>query len=598
MVRVLETKFRYFLTTCPLTLEHVGVVGEAAEPQLKCKFCSSTTTRNCETCLESVTSVALSVYKDLEKTPDVRKGLDKDPRVDLALIAASALLKLSGLRQCRASTQVPPLSYVDISRILQASMILDTQVQKTPNDIPLRLLLVQLYLLLGCATLAYQTWTPMEVKRTIQDSLSPLFFDRLSTISPGIFQQTRRLLEPLTSYYTGCLREDSPVKIWDAFTAGSYTSILDMAEHSDRLRRSCTLAMTVVEERRATRAHGGRIEDGIDQAPLLGKQKQAALSLPANTFAAHVTDATTFVQSIDYGSFPNLESTQSAPLHSLVQLGPELSSERCRLSLFAEQFIHAVNDKQPKDYKPAKANEVAVKDRAYFKAHFSWLNMSLSEIYQAPNTKPKLTGAEYAFFATILTLSTLVLVALGTPNSGPKPAALSMAVTGINMTLASLLAKSLAPPRLASLDEGEVLHTLTNPHTLSFLRETALAIKHTAAFLLSFHAAEQARDRSGNANLHKAIVAEVKTLDELATKLLLETRDRVKALKEALGRGGWLDCGEQWMFGVDGDGEEDGGGLKELVKDVVGAAEREEWMSRVLESWRENIKGFVMVKWE
>lgn len=273
MVRVLEIKFRYLLTTLPLTLEHAVVVGETGEPQLKCRFCSSTTTKNCKTCLESVTSAALSAYKDLEKTPDALKGLDKDPRVDLALIAASALLKLSGLRQSRTPTKLPPLSDADMSRLLQASIIIGTQVQKTPNEIPLRLLLVQLYLLLGCASLAYQTWVPMDVKRTIQDSLSPLFFDRISTISPGLFQQTRRLMEPLTSYYGGCLREPSPVKIWDAFNAGSYISILDMAGHSDRLRRSCTLAMTVVEERRATRAYGGRIEGGIEQAPLLGKPK-------------------------------------------------------------------------------------------------------------------------------------------------------------------------------------------------------------------------------------------------------------------------------------------------------------------------------------
>lgn len=272
VVRVLEIKFRYLLTTCPLTLEHVVVIGEAVEPQRKCRFCSALTDKNCKPCLEGIASAALNAYKVAEEATDALKGLDKDPRDDLALVASCSLIKLSGLRQTQASAKLAPLSNVDMSRLLQATALISTQVAKSPSEIPLRLLLVQMYLLLGCASLAYQTWLPLDVKRTIQDALSPLFFDRISSISPGLFQQRRQpLVEPLTSYYAGCLREDSPVKIWDAFNAGSYISVLDMAAYSDRLRRSCTLAMTVVEDRRATRAHGGRIEGGIDQAPLLGE---------------------------------------------------------------------------------------------------------------------------------------------------------------------------------------------------------------------------------------------------------------------------------------------------------------------------------------
>lgn len=269
---MLEVKFQYLLTTCPLTIEHVVVVGEASEPQVKCKFCETIASRSCRKCLESVASAAASAYKDVDTAGDKLKGLDKDPRIDLAIVASSALLKLSGLRQARSPSRLPPLSNVDMSKLLQATAILGTQVAKTPNEPPLRLVLVQLYLLLGCASAAYQVWLPMDVKRTIQDALSPLFFDRISSISPGLFHASRHpLMEPLNSYYSGCLRQESPVKIWDAFTSGSYTSILEMAAFSDRLRRSCTLAMTVVEERRATRAHGGRLEGGIEQSPLLGE---------------------------------------------------------------------------------------------------------------------------------------------------------------------------------------------------------------------------------------------------------------------------------------------------------------------------------------
>lgn len=248
------------------------VVGEFGEPQLQCNLCSSITPKNCRACLESVASAALSAYKEIDKSPEAIKGLDKDPRSDLALVATSALLKLSGLRQSQTYAKLPPLSDVDMSRLLQATIILATQASRAPDEIPLRLLLVQVYVLLGCATLAHQAWQPLDVKRTIQDALSPLFFDRLSSISPGLFHEGRRpLTDPLSSYYNVCLREESPVKVWDAFTAGSYTSILDMAEYWDRLRRSCTLVMTVIEERRSLRSFGAKLENSTEQLPLLGK---------------------------------------------------------------------------------------------------------------------------------------------------------------------------------------------------------------------------------------------------------------------------------------------------------------------------------------
>lgn len=266
----LETRFRYLLTSCPQTLEHVPVLGEAVEEQLKCKFCGSSTVGSCKACLKNVVSAALSKYKEAEKNANSAKDLDKDPRIDLALVASSALVKLSGLHRSRSS-KLPPLSNVDVPKLMQAIVILGAQVSKTPNEVPLRLLLVQFYLLLGCASLAYQTWLPMDVKRTIQDALSPLFFDRIASISPGLFTQVKQLMDPLTSYYSGLLREPAPVKVWDAFAAGSYSSILDMANYWDRLRWSCTVAMTEVEERRATRALGGRLDVGIEQSAFICK---------------------------------------------------------------------------------------------------------------------------------------------------------------------------------------------------------------------------------------------------------------------------------------------------------------------------------------
>ncbi|KAL2273066.1 hypothetical protein FJTKL_05588 [Diaporthe vaccinii] len=583
IARILEIKFRYFLTTCTLTQEYISVVAEAGDLQLKCKFCSSTTTKNCTPCLEGVASTALSAYQGLDKTPEVLKGLDKDPHVDLALVASSALLKLSGLRQSPSPSRLPPLSTADASRLLQAAVVLAAQLSKTPNEIPLRLLLTQVYLLLGCGSLAHTTWVPMDVKRTIQDALSPLFFDRLSGLSPGLFQHSgpgrQALTEPLASYYSGCLRERSPVKIWDAFTAGSYTSILGMAKYSDRLRRSCTLVMSVVEERRATRALGGKIEGGIEQSPLL----------------AHITDDTTFVNAIDYGSFPSLESSHTAPLHDIVRLGPALSDERCRLALLSEQFLDVVTHKPPKDYKPVKANEAAARDKAYQAETHARLAESMSTLLHRPATSPQLTPAEHKYYTAIALLATLVRTALDTPKSAtaPAPAAFSTAAEGVRAALEALrIGVFDVPPRMAALPggEGDVLHHLTAPLALSHLRDAALAVRWAAGSLVAFHGEQGARDRSGKSGLHKDVLAEAKGLEEAAGKVLGSVRARVKELKEVLGLGGWLDRMEGWAFGEDE--------LSGLVRDVVGEADVEEWCGRVVESWREGVKGLGMVKME
>lgn len=275
LLKVLELKFRYLLTTCPQTLSEVPSVvdGRKQVHLYRCRFCSKPASSPCEECLGRIMSSAVATHQkisaDAEHVKTIPK-LDKDPRLDLSMLIGLSLLKLSGLQRRASTAPEPPLQDIKAPRLLQAVLVLDTQLKATPDDTGLRLLLVQLYLLIGCASYAYQLWAPLGVKRTIQDALSPLFFDRISTLAPGLFQGSRPLMDPLRSYYTHTLRDPCPIRVWDAFSSGSYTSIIDMAEYDSRLRRSCTLVMTVVEERRAARALGGRLDLDVDEDPLLG----------------------------------------------------------------------------------------------------------------------------------------------------------------------------------------------------------------------------------------------------------------------------------------------------------------------------------------
>ncbi len=330
---MLRCKIRYLLTTCPQSLSHASPVlgGGTQEPSFRCKFCGSVTQGSCQTCLQSLIHESRTMHLELAKDSafiETIPQLDRDPRVDLSLVAASALLRLAGIGRGTEVSRTSPIAKAEAPRVLQAALVLDSQLAKTPGDISLRLLLVRLYLLLGCSTLAYQLWRTLDVKRTIQDALSPLFFDRISRFSPGLFQthSGKPLMEPLRSYYRAVLRDSGPVKNWDAFLAGSYSSILDMAEFNDRLRRSCTRVMTVVEERQATRAFGGKLED-LEDIELFCKSTQSGrfgmLTLISST--AEATNEICFVNVTDYGPLPDLESSHSPSLPQLIQVGPCLS---------------------------------------------------------------------------------------------------------------------------------------------------------------------------------------------------------------------------------------------------------------------------------
>ncbi|KAJ4291433.1 hypothetical protein N0V88_006026 [Collariella sp. IMI 366227] len=273
VLRALECKLRYLLSTCPQTLSPQPTVvdGESKTEPFQCRLCNNPASLPCQSCLKKLVVEASSIYQQVtsdKELLDAIPRLDKDPRLDLALIMGTSLLKLSGLQPRAPDTTQSLWQDIEPGLFLQAVLLLDAQLRETPGDTELRLLLVQLYLLLGCASYAHQLWIPLDVKRTIQDSLSPLFFDRISSISPGLFQGTRPLMEPLRNFYNYSLQDRSPVRIWDAFSAGSYTSILDMSEFDGNLRKSCTVMMTLVEERRAIRCFGGKIDCEIEEHAL------------------------------------------------------------------------------------------------------------------------------------------------------------------------------------------------------------------------------------------------------------------------------------------------------------------------------------------
>jgi hypothetical protein len=129
-------------------------------------------------------------------------------------------------------------------------------------------------------------------------------------------------------------------------------------------------------------------------------------------------------------------------------------------------------------------------------------------------------------------------------------------------------------------------------HTLSALRDVALATRHANAFLVAC----QDRNKSG---VHKDVLAEMKALDGIATKAVGDVKGRIKGLKEKLGEGGWLDRVLGWTFGSAEEEEEEADEVAKGVAALVGGrGGAEEWAGRVLEGWIESVKGWGFVKME
>lgn len=244
---------------------------------------------------------------------------------------------------------------------------------------------------------------------------------------------------------------------------------------------------------------------------------------------------------------------------------------------------------------------MAAKDRAYLIETYTRLQESFSTLLLHPSSAvaSKLTAAEHKYYTTLNFLAAFLRTALETSKSDPSPPTLSTIVTGITSAFPS------QPPASSSLSghHDDIFQSLTNPHPLSTLRDTALATKQAASFVIAFNTAENARDRTGKSNLHKDIITQAKTLESLVNKTLTEVKENAKQLKNALGQGGWLDTIAAWTFGSDKDdnGEDlnkDEDQLAQSVREVVGEAELEEWSGKLVESWIEGIKGLEQVRME
>lgn len=181
-------------------------------------------------------------------------------------------------------------------------------------------------------------------------------------------------------------------------------------------------------------------------------------------------------------------------------------------------------------------------------------------------------------------------MAIAARRSEPVPGILSQVVSGLTGSLDILHDEGLSfPPR----DKKSVLLKLAALHGLSYLRDTAIAVKLATAFITVVNEREKERDRSGLSNLHKGVVAQITALDKAANQELQAAKLRIADLKAEVSKHNFEQELIAWTFGEsDGDADE---GTRQLSDKVDGGIT--EWAKILANSWRKNIKGWEHVRW-
>lgn len=206
-----------------------------------------------------------------------RKAADEteDPLSDLAVLGSLCLVKLAeaGGRNWQYMKE-SPLYYTDIQLFLQAVLWLDFYLRKTPKNNSLRMLLVKLYLKMGCVTRALNIWGAFDVKNTLLECLGTIYLDRLATISPSHFMtgpsRPRSFAEPFLRHFETALQKRYPDIVTKTLQNGSYAEIPNIIKLAQDQSRNCVQVLAVVEFRRGQRLKAGRNEITIQEEPLIG----------------------------------------------------------------------------------------------------------------------------------------------------------------------------------------------------------------------------------------------------------------------------------------------------------------------------------------
>ncbi|KAK7746159.1 hypothetical protein SLS62_009449 [Diatrype stigma] len=593
------------LVTISLKIRYL--LAASSKNATNCKCCDLKLRKDsvCYSCYTTIAESALQYYKGAiynlafrEKVLPTKNG---DPLSEFAIIGALSLLQLARISMYR-DKEKSPLYSADIQYIFQAIAWLDSYLTAWPKNDPLRMLLIKLYLLIGCVSRAQTLWDKFDVKNVILEPLGSLFFDRISSIAPGIFPNGTSVssnpMDKFINYYNMAIRRNIPKQTVDAFKHRNWESIPSMATFTNDLQRSCSLVMAVVEKHRGMRLRTGRSTEAIRDNPLI----------------CHLTLDHTLRDNTDYSYLPNFGGKDSVPTQVLVSHGPSLSSARAHLSWLAEEFVDFVSAVPNRDHKPSKPSSAVSIDHKYANDQCTRIGCMIEEAF---TENSDLTGPEVHYYRIVLNLTKLTsdVFALYTlyAVSESKSEGRAMIEESIKNILAELKEQSDhfldVPANYPS--KIRAFHGFVALHAMGMLRESALVIKLTASFVTAALDKMKALEKSGRSNHNEFTWTsnQLKTLTSEAVAAEKQIEKRIKSLRELVQGGGWIERLHAWTFfdsteftllGSAEISQEQTDFRKRMatgLKEAIGGQSGfEDWAGRVVESWQDLINGWSAVK--
>ncbi|TQW12064.1 cytoskeleton organization protein [Cordyceps javanica] len=543
--QVLALKLRYFAATCPQTYTTTSTTSEQQVPR--------------QTRFKAIFQACMLLHKYISSLSSYSSASTRDVQSEVSLLAASSLIELAH----QLPSSIPTTESAQY--LVQALLLLQQQLKSTPKHSQICLLLVQLHLRLASAPEALAAWKALDIKNTIMDSLAPLFYDRISTVVPGLISPLTnagwQLTSSIKTHYQTSLKMRMPRRLIDAFQDGSYSSVLTVPQYIEDLRVSCTRAMSLVESMRSERLLGVSDTD-----------------LFSDSRFTEIRDGTTMHEIIDYGSFPSWNHSASPTIYQQLQLGPAPSNRRAHLSLLAEAFQQTLAYTPPSFYKVPVAGSAA--DQKYVIESLSQIANSFSKFLPGPASA--FTASELQYFEVVSLLASLVpLCADRVAGLNELVAQLGSAITASIDSQRDYLAALASGPEI-----GNATSLLQSLHRLVLLRDTAVATRNASQWIANFNEKQKERDRSGQSNLPKDVVAQMKALGVAADEALKQCKTWIMRLTQDTKSGGVIERDiKKFVYG----GEE-GKLLQGIVTDST--------VFDLVGSWRKSLAGWQGVHWQ
>ncbi|CAG8961090.1 hypothetical protein HYFRA_00002633 [Hymenoscyphus fraxineus] len=553
-------KLRYLLScSLPEQERHSKPKQHAGPTEAPCISCSRPCIVFCSQCLGSFAVDATKLY--LAAADGGRESwdllpTDRHPADELVILAATCLIKLSMVSSegSEDSLLSPKNSY-----ILQAVALLEQAASISQPNSQIWFLLIRLYTYLGNGSLAMRAYHNLALKQVQLDTLSYTLFDRISSFHPHRFSTSQETtyrtplesLEKQQKLYRGSRGQISR-NTWLSYKHGSYNTIFELKEVTEKLECSFSAVMSVVEKRRINRLLPSKnVSDG----------GYDVLSPNPESLETMICDTN------DYESFPDYEGTIGRNFEELSRFvpAPSLLSNafqeyRTRLNLVSEKILQL--------FMPSTTTKSA--NQASLKA-FLATPLEFPKVKDASTYLTKPENCARKFYEAI---SNILHSSLSSSfwKEQKFESRLEAHNEDLRNALSSLLEllngiKDLTPAF------GHVLHAIFTAHSL-------------ASHILSFI---DFQTKIPSKEIHPSQLAANKKTEMLAREIIQKTLQMVGAIKKGMDEGGWID---RVLDSVTGAAAEGAGGVGELMDggamEMVGAIKKgmDEggWIDRVLDS--------------